>query len=214
MNIKYQKWDDITLSKYDEIQKIVNDNNRDEIEKNVGLIAALTDEDEDKIWDLTLPELNALADKIEWINNFKFDKKKKFKSIVLNKVKYDFTQSIDKLSVAQYVDFQMTFTDDLNPTVITNLLSIFIVPRGHKYNEGYDIEELKDIIYNSISLPTAQSMLFFFIKKSLCLIRSSLQFLETEMRVQKRITNNQIQKDRLQQMIEQAKEMKEAFTIG
>lgn len=213
-NLKYHSWEDITLAKYDDICNVVNDKDIEEIDKNVQLVSLLYEEDEDKIWELTMTELQELLEQTLWISEFTFDRKRKFKNIIISGTKYIVSQDISKLSVAQYIDYQNYFTTSLDSKKIAKLLSVLIIPEGKQYNTDYDLEDVRRDIYENLNLPTAQSLLFFFMKKSANSIRNMLQSLEVQMRVMKMITKNQIQKDKLKMMIEEVKQVKQTFTVG
>ena len=69
----------------------------------------------------------------------------------------DFTQ----ITVAQMMDFSVLSTDPIEN--IEKLLAIFLIPKGKKYNDGYDLMEVQKAIlkmpFNELS-----PLLAFFLK--------------------------------------------------
>ena len=47
--------------------------------------------------------------------------------------------------MAEYIDFQRTIIKKNYLENLPALLSIFIIPKGHKYNDDYDILELRKV---------------------------------------------------------------------
>lgn len=54
MELKYNNWGQLPVGTYNKCKKIVNDEELDEVEKNVKLISLFTDIDEDTVWSSSL----------------------------------------------------------------------------------------------------------------------------------------------------------------
>lgn len=80
----------------------------------------------------------------------------------------------DKLTVAQYVDFQ-TFSKDVQAN-LPDLLSVILIPEGHNYAEGYDIKAVKAAIRDWVNVADALSLAAHFFAWSSRSITSSLDF--------------------------------------
>ena len=65
--------------------------------------------------------------------------------------------------VSQYVDFQAIYVDgfDKRPA---ELLSVMMVPDGHKYNDGYDKEQVIEDMYD-LPVEEALGICHFFIRR-------------------------------------------------
>ena len=88
------------------------------------------------------------------------------------------------MTVAQYVDFQTYWLQrDNMKNIIGNLLAIFIIPKGKKYNEGYDINQVVNDIMNNIDIMTAEEILFFFLSSYLISIKITLNYLNLKMKM-------------------------------
>lgn len=71
-------------------------------------------------------------------------------------------KKMSELSVAQFIDLQMSLPKaETNPEY---LLSVFIIPKGHKYNEGYDTEEHIKWLRHNVSIGHSNYIINFFLK--------------------------------------------------
>lgn len=166
-----QKWSDITIADYKQINEITSRELDSDLEKSVAYLAVLMNEDEDKLWSLTLPELNALLEQTKWLNSeFTFNKRP-FKHIVINGEKYDVMVDIMKFTVAQYADFQIYWDHRTDPEWMAKLMTVFVIPRGKKYNDGYDAAALAETLENNLSITDFNSICFFFLLDLLNLTR-------------------------------------------
>lgn len=157
------KWSDITIADYKQINEITSRELDSDLEKSVAYLAVLMNEDEDKLWSLTLPELNALLEQTKWLNSeFTFNKRP-FKHIVINGEKYDVMVDIMKFTVAQYADFQIYWDHRTDPEWMAKLMTVFVIPRGKKYNDGYDAAALAETLENNLSITDFNSICFFFL---------------------------------------------------
>ena len=73
-------------------------------------------------------------------------------------------KDLSKINVAQYVDFQNFVKLPLREGM-EKILSIFLIPEGCKYNDGYDIIDVQKEIRENISFRVAEGLLSFFIEK-------------------------------------------------
>ena len=73
-------------------------------------------------------------------------------------------KDVTKINVAQYVDFQNFIKMPLREGM-EKILSIFLIPEGCKYNEGYDIIDLQKVIRENISFRVAEGLLSFFLNR-------------------------------------------------
>lgn len=166
-----QKWSEITIADYKQINEITSRELDSDLEKSVAYLAVLMNEDEDKLWSLTLPELNALLEQTKWLNSeFTFNKHP-FKHIVINGEKYDVMVDIMKFTVAQYADFQIYWDHRTDPEWMAKLMTVFVIPRGKKYNDGYDAAALAETLENNLSITDFNSICFFFLLDLLNLTR-------------------------------------------
>ena len=113
------------------------------------------------------------------MNEFKPDyaKEPKIKTIGDYEVVVDY--HLSKFTVAQYIDF-MAEINSTEPD-IAGLCATILIPKGHKYNDGYNLEEFIERIEQEVNIYDAESLVFFYLIKSLRLINKSPKVLMMRM---------------------------------
>lgn len=171
MKIK-DKWSDITIAEYERIVDIIKGTD-DEIERLTGVISVLSGVDEDEIADMPIAEIAKIGQKLDFLNSFDFNKNATYKSLVIDGE--TLVLAVKDMSVAQYVDFQATWSAESKD--LARIISICYVPKGKTYNKDYDIEELIEKIRNNVSIDKANSIAFFLLKKLNGLTNFTVRFL-------------------------------------
>lgn len=148
---KIMTWYDVTLYQFNEIEKAVNI--EDDTERVFRLAEIIFGED---VTNLPLKEFN---DKVKQLVFLKEEIPNKIppKKIEVNGRKYFLDCLLGNITTAQYVDF----TNQSNTGDLSKMLSVFVIPEGHKYNDGYDMLQVMDDI-NSLPIPIVNSIAFFF----------------------------------------------------
>ena len=173
MKIK-DKWSDVTIGEYERIVDIIKGTD-DEIERLTGVISVLSGVDENEIADMPIAEIARIGKKLDFLNSFDFNKNTTYKSLVIDGE--TLVLAVKDMSVAQYVDFQATWSAETKD--LARIISICYVPKGKKYNQDYDIEELIKKIRNNVSIDKANSIGFFLLKKLNGLTNFTVRFLAT-----------------------------------
>ena len=171
MKIK-DKWSDITIAEYERIVDIIKGTD-DEIERLTGVISVLSGVDEDEIADMPIAEIARIGQKLDFLNSFDFNKNATYKSLVIDGE--TLVLAVKDMSVSQYYDFQATWSAETKD--LARIISICYVPKGKKYNQDYDIEELIKKIRNNVSIDKANSIGFFLLKKLNGLTNFTVRFL-------------------------------------
>lgn len=149
---KKLNWYDITLSQFKELQTILE--MTDELEKVVALAELVLG---DSITDLPIQEFNEQLRRLEFLKT-EIPTSIPPKKLEIKGKKYDVTSLLGNITTAQFIDFTNYAKD--NDTA--KMLSVFVVPEGHKYNDGYDMQEvMKDM--ENMPIPVANSITSFFI---------------------------------------------------
>ena len=154
----------ITIEKHKQIQRLLKENNVEDMQEiQAELLAIYDDTDIDTIMSYPLTKYHKLVER--FYNDYFTDFSKAEPTI---KDKYtagdmvlvpmlDFTQ----ITVAQMMDFSVLSTDPIEN--IEKLLAIFLIPKGKKYNDGYDLMEVQKAIlkmdFNELS-----PLLAFFLR--------------------------------------------------
>lgn len=214
MEIKYKSYKELPIKKFFELEDYIN-NTDDELVKLVSVLSVLCDTDEDTISNLEIGEINELKNQLGWLsespNIQKNFKSKTIELPVFGKCVID--TDLRKFTISQYIDFQ-TFWNKMN-TNPEMLLSVFVIPKGKKYADGYDTAELIDVISNNIDIITAREMSFFILKRLVNSIVNTLIFLESQMKMKRVLTMNKQKKQLIMEKIEEIKQLKAAVrTIG
>lgn len=153
--LKKATWEDITLGMFYKIRDIL----------------ACTDE-------FTIPNLIELIYKVD-VTNLSITKTSQYDisflekelptknvklkdTYILNGRKYSSNINLTEVTTAQFIDF--TNYSKEKDARYEKLLSVFVVPKGHRYNDGYDLMEVQDDI---LQMPIAdvQSLAFFMIEQ-------------------------------------------------
>lgn len=79
---------------------------------------------------------------------------------VLGDTTYVFTDHLQDITVAQFVDWTNTENNWENMSV---LLSYVLIPKGHRYNDGYRIDKVQKDIDEYLSMLDARALSGFFL---------------------------------------------------
>ena len=154
----------ITIEKHKQIQKLLKDNNVEDMQAvQAELLAIYADTDADTIMSYPLTKYHKLVEKFynDYFTDFshvepKIKDKYTAGDMVLVPM-LDFTQ----ITVAQMMDFSVLSTDPIEN--IEKLLAIFLIPKGKKYNDGYDLMQVQKAILG-MSFNEVSPLLAFFLK--------------------------------------------------
>lgn len=164
---------------------IITDDNREEIDQQVAIISVLTDKTEEEVISIPIAEFSALVGQ----TTFLYREKPTYRGRITDKVKidgqvYKVTSGIAELTTAQFIDFQ-TFVKDPRKYFV-ELLSIFLIPEGKKYNDGYNILDVQNAIRENITAPHARAITDFFLRKLTNSARRILIFLAWKMMLRRK----------------------------
>lgn len=191
MKIKYNSPGDLPLAKYLKTLEIFNDKNLSDLDKNIEILAIYADTTVDEILKLRPDEAGVyMADMSKVISSYKPSNAKHPKKIKINDQVYKVNYNIGKLNMAQYIDFQQTIVKKNYLENLPALLSIFIIPKGHKYNDDYDIIELRNILENNMTLDEALSIIFFLKTRSISLIKLKLLYYKLMLKIMRWTTKD------------------------
>ena len=154
----------ITIEKHKQIQRLLKENNVEDMQAvQAELLAIYADTDADTIMSYPLTKYHKLVEKFyaDYFTDFsKAEPAIKDKYTAGDMVlvpMLDFTQ----ITVAQMMDFSVLSTDPVEN--IEKLLAIFLIPKGKKYNDGYDLLEVQKAILK-MSFNELSPLLAFFLK--------------------------------------------------
>jgi len=164
----------LTLGQYMEIQEISRNESLEDIDKQVQILSILTGVAEEEILHLPIQEYKELVVKSGFLNPGNINYHPVAKKYILGKFELIPCRDFRKIETCQYIDFQ-TYAPDLDKYLV-EFLSVILVPKGHRYNDGYDILEVQKAIRGEMSVSDGVSLAGFFLtwcKKS---IKDSLNY--------------------------------------
>ena len=142
MKIK-NRWEDLTFNEVLQIQQIISAD-INETYKVSNIIAVLAGVENDDVENLPINQFTSLAGEIEFLNT-PIPKVKHQDFYTVNGNEYKLAANITEISTAQYIDYQAYMKEE-NPD-LARITTVFFIPKGHKYNDGYDVEE----VYRDVS---------------------------------------------------------------
>ena len=183
-------WNEVTLSEFEQIQQILAADISEDY-KLVHLLSVLSGESPDTFLNMPLSELMQLNKALSF---FEVDipTVKVKNSYTINGHKYTLKANIPELTTSQFIDYSNYCANNMSAP---DVLSVFLIPKGHKYNDGYSIDEVKrDVLDMSIVDIQAIS---FFIRKQSALFLMIIQHSLTEQMKEMGMSNRQIESDLL-----------------
>lgn len=167
-----QSWDELTVGDYQKIVTISELNCSDE-EKNLRVAAILAEMEYEDFIHIPLSDVEKYMDNCEFLKE-KPIYKKPHKYFNINNKEFELLKKSTEMTVAQYIDFQTISADGFEKH-IAEMLAIFLVPKGHIYNDGYNNDEvIEDVLY--LNMREAYNIATFFTKKCIRLYRRSLMY--------------------------------------
>lgn len=165
MKQKIDSWKTCSINDYYRILDVLEDNTLCEVEKNVALLAIVYGVEEETIWSLNISDLKGYMPALLFMEQpFEYDQNFNKTKLILNGTEYAINPNLQDFNVAQYFDFQSFYQKNDLRKHYGNLLACFIIPKGKKYNEGYDVLALADEFRDTISIVQANEILGFFMR--------------------------------------------------
>lgn len=156
-------WLTITLGQYMELMELIKSS--EELKET-----KLTDMDimfeivrclyGDEAEDLTLPEYTKLLASLSFLGESipKISVKKFYE---LGGKKYICNMDLSKVIGNQYIDYMNYVRQEKGNENLSKLVSVFLIPEGCKYNEGYDINEVINLIEDEMKIIDVNAIAFF-----------------------------------------------------
>lgn len=169
-----KSWRDISIKDYKKIVEISKRELDSDLEKDMAVCALLNGISEDEMYEKTLPEAGKMLNEMAWIKEpFDFNKRWSAKHLNINGKKCRMYQSLESLTMAQYLDFENYWQDKENNQ--GKILACLIVPENHNYNEGYDLVQFQDELERTLSIVNWNEIAFFLLKSYYYSTRASLK---------------------------------------
>lgn len=154
------KWTDITLRQHIDLVDIQTNPDLSQ-EQKIGLIVQTVYGKNINL--IPLNELTPMLEGLDFLQIPAEPDKKRFKSIKLGEHTYEVTYDMSKFTAGQYLDFT-TYSKNATDNIV-KMISCFIWPKGHKYGDGYDVEEVESDILNYMTVQDVTTLTFFLLKE-------------------------------------------------
>ena len=160
-------WKDITLNQFIKLQELLKI--QDDTERLISITELVFGE---SVTDLPLTEWNKKVKELDFLAE-EIPTNHLVKHIKVNNKEYTLHGVLGNITTAQYVDY----INHSKSGDIAKMLSVFFIPKNHKYNDGYDmLETINDI--GCLPMDVVNSTAFFFnrqLAKFIQIFKSSLQ---------------------------------------
>lgn len=172
-------WKDLTIGdlmkirEIDALQLATND------EKNLRVAAIIAEIPYEEMLQIPLNDVRVYMDKTEFLLTKPVPEKAR-RHYEINGRKYRLFKDASEMTVAQYLDFQAIYESGFE-NMPAEMLSIFLIPEGHEYNDGYDKEEVLNDMY-SMSVVEGLGVADFFTKRFVKSIRLALMYFKIRMK--------------------------------
>lgn len=165
-------WEEITWGEYEQIEQIINTDIPSDY-KSVHLVSVLTGRTVNDIELLPISTFTALVKHLDFLDTEPETHFHKFEYNI-NGREYDFKGKYNDITTAQYIDYRAYMQEEDRD--IVKLMSVFLIPKGHDYNDGYDMEQVQRDI-NDMCWLDLRACAFFFrtqLAASILILKSSL----------------------------------------
>lgn len=165
-------WKDITLRQFNKIQDLLQ-----EIDEytTLNIIDVLYDVDSANM--PAMEVMNKYAHSLDFLMTTIPTNEKLKDTYTINQREYNSNINLTQMTTAQFVDYQNYSKE--NPVDISKCLSVFVIPKGHTYNDGYDLKQVQDDI-KDLDMVTINTLAFFFKKLYILLLETTLLCLTQE----------------------------------
>ena len=132
----------------------------EEIDQMVKVLSILTGKTVDNLMMIPIVKFTELSRKLAFLYESIEPSKRLEKYYKVGGFELIPTIEVPKMVTAQYVDFQ-SFSK-FGDTKIVELMSTILIPKGKKYNDGYDILDVQKAIRENLSVTDVITLSAFF----------------------------------------------------
>lgn len=167
-------WKNINLRTYSEIYNILTS---DEIEQDEKLVLITQLIYNINVLEKPIIEVKKYFEEVNRLLKTDIPKEAVQDTYIINNVKYKLFKDVEKISTAMFIDYSNYLQNNFNINNYNEFLSIFLIPEGHTYNDGYDVRKVQSDIDDYLPIVSAVSIADFFLSYSIRLQKTSLKFL-------------------------------------
>lgn len=182
-------FDDMPLGVYIRVLDVLEDNSRDDLMTQVGLVAALSRCPEQEVLDLPVPSFSERSHRLGFLESPPPENVPDTlpERLTLAGEEYEVHADPETVTTAQYVDYQALLQQ--GRAGWPGLVALCLVPVGKGYGHSgpgdplaYDIKKVKESIADNMPVAQANGIMAFFLRRHVALSRASLTSLRREVR--------------------------------
>ena len=178
------KWEDVTVRDFIRIREIDELQMASPEEKDMRVAALLAGISYEELEQLPLRDVREIMDSLSFLFEQPGRAKARRKYEVNGRV-YELFKDPSEMTVAQYIDYEAIGREGFSK-MPAELLSVFLIPRGHQYNDGYDKEQqIEDML--DLGVEEALGVCDFFTRRLLSSIDKARTLLPLMIKVQRMI---------------------------
>lgn len=166
-------YDKMPLGKYAEVLRVCEDKSLDDLQRQVAFLAVLLDVTEDEVMEMPITDYSTAARSLRFLEDAPTPSGRKIGSTYkIGGQTFKACTSIGDMTAAQYIDFQ-SYAADTNHR-LPEICSVFLVPKGMSYNQGYDIAEIHRLFREQLTVTAALDLCAFFLTRYTASIKGLL----------------------------------------
>lgn len=176
MTIKIKNsWDSLSWREYEQLEQILLAD-IPETYKTVNIVALLSGRSIDELEALPITEFQKFLPALEFLKTEPETHYHKY-NYTINGREYNFKGKIHEISTAQYLDYRSYMDEEIKDVV--KLMSAFLIPAGHEYNDGYDMELVQSDIADMCWLDLRAAAFYFRLQLAAYILTLKSSFRKT-----------------------------------
>jgi hypothetical protein len=195
-------YDRLSVGKYQQLAAI---DTGDDIERSVQTLEILTGLGRDDLLSLPVDGYTELTRHAQFLNSAPALRPSVSSFIAKDGTELRVQSDPSKMTAGQYIDYQQLIGEAGDH--IVEVLSVFLIPKGKRYMDGYDIGDVQRIIRDEMPVSVAMGMLGSFLYRLGRSLRASLTFSAWKIR---QAAKREEDKEKAEKMKATARQMKEA----
>ena len=196
--------DELSIKKYRQLIELNRDDYED-MEYGMEILSILSDMPVDELLELPLDDFTAMMAQTAFLNQTfeKVDYESLGKTLKINGKEYTLIRKAKDLTAGQYIDYKTYCARDKFMEMLPYIMTVFLIPKGCKYNQGYDIVELANEFDEHMNIPMALGISDFFLHQSKKQMMASVLCSKWKIKRMMKKEKNQEVKTNLEQCLEQ-----------
>lgn len=180
-----ENFNTLTIGQYLDIVAANNDDSLSPLDMQVRIISILSGLSEEEVLHLPLGEYKEMSRKAAFLSGHDLKGTRVAEQYRIGKLTLVPVSDWRKIETAQYIDFQSFLSAGMDEHIV-DILSCLLIPKGHRYNDGYDMDAVKDAVREGMSIAEGAALVAFFLNLFRALIADSLRYCKSAIATMKR----------------------------